>query len=409
MVVANPPYMGSKQMNALLSQFMKDMYPVAKSDLFAGFIERCTNLAAPRGAVAMITMQSWMFLSSYEKLRASLLTNQRITSMLHLGARAFDSIGGEVVSSTAFVLANVPTEGRNPTVSRVGTFIRLVDGTSEAEKVTALNTALEARTNEADFHLASDADFTTIPGSPIVYWLSEKMRSSFSAGKMLGDIATLRQGLATADNNRFLRQWWEVSRARTAFACTSREEAKSSGARWFPYNKGGEFRKWYGNQEHVVNWEDDGAEIADFKPRAVIRNPGTYFSPSVSWSKVSSGAPAFRAYPPGFIYDVAGTSIFTTTVPERLGLLAFANSRTASEQLAAVAPTLNYEVGQVAALPVERAVDDEVVGLASAAITHAKADWDCSETSWEFTRNPLIEVSALEQSKRVTQSTPGDS
>ena len=161
------------------------MYPVAKSDLFAGFIERCTNLAAPRGAVAMITMQSWMFLSSYEKLRASLLTNQRITSMLHLGALRlrFNRWRGRV--PTAFVLANVPTEGRNPTVSRVGTFIRLVDGTSEAEKVTALNTALEARTNEADFHLASDADFTTIPGSPIVYWLSEKMRGVFTSGDRL--------------------------------------------------------------------------------------------------------------------------------------------------------------------------------------------------------------------------------
>ncbi len=227
---------------------MKDEYPDSKSDLFAGFIERCTTLAGPRGTGAMITMQSWMFLSSYEKLRASLLAKQWIASMLHLGARAFDSIGGEVVSSTAFVLTNVPPEAQGSARKRAGTFIRLVDGTSEAEKVAALSAALDVQRKEAGFHLASDADFTAIPGSPIVYWLSERMRGSFSTGKPLSEVANLRQGLATADNNRFLRQWWEVSRARSAFACTSREEAAASGARWFPYNKGGDFRRWYGNQ-----------------------------------------------------------------------------------------------------------------------------------------------------------------
>lgn len=153
----------------MATQFMKDEYPHSKSDLFAGFIERCTSFAGPRGTVAMITMQSWMFLSSYEKLRASLLTKQRIASMLHLGVRAFDSIGGEVVSSTAFVLANVPLEAQSSARQRTGTFVRLVDGTSEAEKMAALSVALETRTKEAGFHLASDTDFTAIPGSPIVY------------------------------------------------------------------------------------------------------------------------------------------------------------------------------------------------------------------------------------------------
>ncbi len=398
MVVANPPYMGSKQMNALLSQFMKDMYPVAKSDLFAGFIERCTNLAAPRGAVAMITMQSWMFLSSYEKLRASLLTNQRITSMLHLGARAFDSIGGEVVSSTAFVLANVPTEGRNPTVSRVGTFIRLVDGTSEAEKVTALNTALEARTNEADFHLASDADFTTIPGSPIVYWLSEKMRGVFTSGDRLGAVATLAVGLQTGDNSRFLRQWWEVSRARTAFACTSREEAKSSGARWFPYNKGGEFRKWYGNQEHVVNWEDDGADIRVFgaecggRPRSRAQNTDTYFSPSVSWSDISSGEAAFRRYPHGFIHDSTGHSGFGDGILlDRIAMLL--NSSYVMKVMQVVAPTMHFHIGYVGLVPVAHGVVEGLpTGPIADLVETARADWDTAETSWDFVMNPLVSI-----------------
>ncbi len=186
------------------TQFMKGSYPDSKSDLFAGFIERCSSLAGSRGAVAMITMQSWMFLSSYEKLRASLLLKQRITSMLHLGARAFDSIGGEVVSSTAFVLANVPPEKRGAAERRAGTFVRLVDGASEAEKVAGLTKALEVRASEVGFHLASDADFTAVPGSPIVYWLSEKMRAAFKTGRPLGDVAEPNQGLITADNDRFL-------------------------------------------------------------------------------------------------------------------------------------------------------------------------------------------------------------
>ncbi|MDR2895077.1 MAG: hypothetical protein LBV30_00260, partial [Propionibacteriaceae bacterium] len=234
---------------------MKEEYPTGKADLFAGFMLRCTKLAGARGAVAMITMQSWMFLSSYESLRASLLTDQQIISMLHLGARAFDSIGGEVVSATAFVLVNVPPERRYHARKHMGMFLRLVDGTSEAEKIAALRTALGSRTRDAGFYAASQPDFTGIPGSPIVYWLSEKMRAVFREGKALGSVAALAVGLQTGDNSRFLREWWEVSQMRSAFACMSREEAAASGARWFPYNKGGDFRKWYGNQEHVVNWE----------------------------------------------------------------------------------------------------------------------------------------------------------
>ena len=239
----------------------------------------------------------------------------------------------------------------------------------------------------------AQSDYAVIPGSPIVYWLSEKMRAALSSGRPLSKIADLRQGMATADNNRFLRQWWEVSRSRTTFGCESREKAAVAGTRWFPYNKGGAFRKWYGNQEHVVNWENDGAELFSFRPRSVIRNPTTYFSPSVSWSKVSSGVPAFRAYPAGFIFDVAGTSIFAPNSRDRLGLLGLANSRMALEQLAAVAPTLNYEVGQVAGLPVVEADADQVVRLASSAVATAKDDWNSFETSWEFQECPLVELS----------------
>ncbi|MGO0605698.1 BREX-1 system adenine-specific DNA-methyltransferase PglX [Brevibacterium linens] len=402
-VVANPPYMGSKQMNAMLAQFMKDEYPCSKSDLFAGFIERCTHLAGPQGTVAMITMQSWMFLSSYEKFRASLLTKQRITSMLHLGARAFDSIGGEVVAATAFVLANVPVETRSPANKCAGTFLRLVDGTSEAEKVAALGAALEARTKDAGYHLASDADFMAIPGSPIVYWLSEKMRSAFKAGRQLGQLAELLVGLRTGDNSRFMRHWWEVSRARLALGCASLEDAKVSGRRWFPYNKGGSFRKWYGNQEHVVNWEDDGREVEEGlairypymvpKGKTLVRGQGRdrYFSPSVSWSDISSGEAAFRRYPQGFIYANTGHSGFgSDELLDRVTLLM--NSAYGTSALKILAPTMHFDIGYVGLVPVVSGLDELTTGSLAQLVEVAKSDWDSSETSWGFTTNPLVQV-----------------
>ncbi|WOQ17831.1 Eco57I restriction-modification methylase domain-containing protein [Raineyella sp. W15-4] len=368
------------------TQFMKDEYPTGKSDLMTAFMVRAQLLSAPRGVWAMINLPSWMSLKSFEDLRHDLLQDQRIVSMVHLGRGIFGSDFGTV----AFVVDNA-----RPRTAR-GVYRRLFEQHVDVRSVAAIEALF--RDSTYNRYEVSQVDFAAIPGAPIVYWLSEKMRGSFTAGKPLGEVANLRQGLATADNNRFLRQWWEVSGSRTAFASTSREEAAASGARWFPYNKGGEFRKWYGNQEHVVNWENDGAEIRTFgtedggRPRSRAQNTDTYFSPSVSWSKVSSGAPAFRAYPSGFIYDVAGTSIFVTTSQERAGLLSFTNSQVAFEQLAAIAPTLNYEVGQVAGLPVADASAEDGVSLAAEAIDVARSDWDSFETSWGFVRNPLVEL-----------------
>ena len=387
--IANPPYMGSKQMNALLSQFLKKNCPDSKSDLFAAFMERCTDLAVPGGAVAMITMQSWMFLSSYEKLRKSLLERQHISSMLHLGARAFDSIGGEVVSSTAFVLTNQLAESFIEESAKTGVYIRLVDGSSEQEKIASLSTALSERISETDFYLASSSDFAMVPGSPIVYWLSENMLRGFAEHDPLGSVTALAVGLQTGDNNRFLRQWWEVSSIRTAFACTSREEATASGARWFPYNKGGEFRKWYGNQEFVVNWENDGEEVSDFRPRSVIRNPDTYFSPSVSWSDISSGEAAFRRYPVGFIHDSTGHSGFgLDDLLDRTALLL--NSRYVLELMEVLAPTLHFHIGYVGLVPVAAGATALDIDVLEDLVNTSRADWNSFETSWNYERNPLI-------------------
>ncbi len=397
-VVANPPYMGSKQMNALLSQFMKDDYPESKSDLFAGFIERCTNLAGPRGTVAMITMQSWMFLSSYEKLRASLLTKQRITSMLHLGTRAFDSIGGEVVASTAFTLANIPPEFRAAARTRSGSFVRLVDGTSEAEKVAALSTALEVRTREAGFHRASDSDFTAIPGSPIVYWLSDKLRASFSIGRPMSRIGSPKAGMHGGDVNRFARRWYEVGEQRSIRDAGSAAEVHATGRKWVGLNKGGSFRKWYGNQEYVLAFDVENYEILKVSGNK-LPSRDFYFLPSVSWSKVSSGSPAFRMYPKGFVFDVSGTPVFGGE-NDLLDICAIANSEPARQLLAAMAPTLNFEIGQVASLPI---VGTDVLDPGHTRIrrliARSKTDWDSGETSWSFTGNRLValRLETLEQ------------
>jgi hypothetical protein len=370
---------------------MKDRYPEGKADLFAAFIERCTSLVGPRGAAAMITMQSWMFLSSYEKLRASLLAHQSITSMLHLGARAFDSIGGEVVSSTAFVLMNVPLESRASVRKRPGAFIRLVDGNSEAEKIAALAAALAVRTKDVGFHQASDADFTAIPGSPIVYWLSEKMRAAFGIGRPMSQIGSPKAGMHGGDVARFTRRWYEVSEQRSFRYAESTEDVHATDRRWVGLNKGGSFRKWYGNQEYVLAFDDENYEVLKVSGNK-LPSREYYFLPSVSWSKVSSGAPAFRMYPTGFVFDVSGTPVFGSN-SDLLDICSIANSEPARRLLEAMAPTLNFEIGQVAALPIVSIADlDPGHERVESLIARAKGDWNSQETSWEFAGSPIVEL-----------------
>ena len=382
---------------------MKESFPEGKSDLFAAFIQRCTGLASKRGLSAMITMQSWMFLSSFEKLRRSLLCNQWIVSMLHLGTRAFDSIGGEVVSSTAFVIENVPPSRRGTASTRCGSFVRIVDGKSEAEKIVMLDRARHTREARDGFHGASPEDFTVIPGSPIVYWLSEKMRTTFKEGRSLGEMAELLVGLRTGDNTRFLRFWWEVAQDRTTLDCTSLAEAKASGRRWFPYNKGGSFRRWYGNHEYVVNWENDGREIeeglAERYPymvpagQSVLRGQGRsrYFSPSVSWSDISSGEAAFRRYPGGFIHDSTGHSGFgEPSTLDRVAILM--NSTFAAQALQVLAPTMHFHIGYVGQVPVASDVERLCTERMDKLVERSKRDWDEYETSWDFRSNPLVTI-----------------
>ena len=391
-VVANPPYMGSSSFNPFVAKWIKKSYPDSCRDLCTAFVERGYGLAKERGYAAMVTMQSWMFLGSFERMRKRMIERAGIVSMTHIGPRAFDAIGGEVVNVTAAVLHNAPLAGE-------GTYIRLVDVAGSEPKRAAL---LEAVRNPGCgwFHRADASTFHDIPGSPIAYWASEAVHDAFNVGIPLSNIEPPRQGLATSDNGRFLRKWWETSNNRISFDSISRDDAQNSGLRWFPIIRGGEYRKWYGNLSEIVNWENDGAEMKDAvmakytylnNPNFVIKNPDCYFQPAISWSKISSGSIAFRFEPAGMLFEVAGPCIFANE-EDLPYLLAAVNTSTMHSIATLLSPTLNFEVGQIATYPIIKSeIDQENVRSTVISLQQAsKTDWDSQEVSWGFKRNPLV-------------------
>lgn len=382
-LIANPPYLGMRKVKDPLKRFANKHYKRSSTDLCTMFIERAASLAQRRGAIGMITMHAWMFLDSYRELRPWMLSAMSIDSMAHLGTRAFDSIGGEVVQTTAFTTTNASCDA-----DRAGVYLRLVDGRNEAEKAQLLCEAAANNDHMLRFE-TSASTLAVIPGRPIVYWASRQMLNAFEAGVPLGEVAPAKQGLATADNERFLRQWFEVSGDRSYKQASDREDAQASGARWFPYNKGGQFRRWWGNQDYVLNWKDGGRELWEFRPRSVIRNPDFYFRNSVSWSKVTAGTIAFRMYPKGFVFDVAGTSLYANSLVKNMEILALVNSSVAFNVLSMIAPTVNFEVGQIAAIP---CIEPRNFNLAPVErlIEIFRVDWDARETSWDFARPPYL-------------------
>jgi len=395
--VANPPYMGSKQMNALLSQFMKAKYPQVKQDLYGAFVYRGIELADATGLLAIVIGDTWMSIKSFEAMRLRLLDGHSFGSFVHL--RDVSNHPDIFGANAAFVLSMAGKRSDH------APFIRLTPLGSE-RKEQDLRAALAERTPDSGFHQASGDDFASIPGTPIVYWLSEKMRAAFKVGKPLGELTELLVGLRTGDNDRFMRQWWEVSQDRTMFDCESLEGADSSGRRWFPYNKGGAFRRWYGNQEHVINWEHDGREIEEGlaerypymvpKGKKLVRGQGRdrYFSASVSWSDISSGEAAFRRYPQGFIHDSTGHSGFgDPRMLDQITLLL--NSSFVMAVMKVVAPTLHFHIGYVGLVPVAGEIKELPTASVNRLVETSREDWNVAETSWEFIRNPLIESSAL--------------
>lgn len=383
-VVTNPPYMGISGMGEKLANYVKKTCPDGKSDLFAVFIERCRDMIEENGYQAMITQHAWMFLFSFEKLRVKILGIE-IVNMAHLGARAFDEIGGEVVQTTCFVLRKMSARKYK------GVYCRLIEPTSEKSK----EDMFLARANR---YFAKQEDFSKIPGTPVAYWLSTKLIEDFSTNTVLKLNGDTRQGMATSDNNRFLRLWMEVSNGRLGLGCASAEEALKVHKKWYPYNKGGEYRKWYGNIDYVINYENDGEEVKAYASSLykvatrTIKSISEYFKPCLSWSKISSGTIAFRYYPKGFIFDVAGCCIFYKNKNLMDYHFGFINSKVARCFLEAISPTLNYEAGHIASLPIiEKASEQLNIGvLVTKNIDMSKDDWDAYEISWDFKRNPLI-------------------
>ena len=383
-VVTNPPYMGASNMSAKLSAFVKKNYADTKSDLFACCVSQFTKLALPHGYIGFLTPYVWMFISSYEKLRKYIIEEKTIITLIQFEYSAFEEA---TVPICTFVLWNTHSDKKSP-------YLRLTEyrGGMEVQRQKALE-AIATHNKDMYFETYARA-FEKIPGRPIAYWVSEAMLSAFSNGISLGEIADSKQGLATGENDRFVRLWQEVDKERINFQAESNLDFAKSNRKWAPYNKGGEFRKWYGNNTHIVNWENDGTEIKSFtdskgKLRSRPQNLMFYFRESFTWSLISSSVAAFRYKPHGHIFDIAGMSGFSRN--NLLYLLALCNTKFSMKVLEIIAPTLNYQCGDIANIPV--IIDEEhraeIENLAQENISISRADWDAFETSWDFQSHPL--------------------
>lgn len=381
-VVTNPPYMGSGGMHSDLKKYLKKEYPDEKSDLFAVFMEVTRKLSKRNGFVGTINQQSWMFISSFEKLRLKSLKNQMIINMIHLGTRAFKEIGGEVVQNTTFVLRNIPIQ------KHTGTYIRMVDiKNAEEKKRNFLNKKL--------YFNAMQKDFRKIPGSPVSYWISKDTLSIFDLDS-LETVSEPRMGLTTGDNNNYLRLWYEVNHNTIGWKM-NREDAESSGLKWFPYNKGGEFRKWFGNQEFVVNWYNDGYEMRTKKHPTVDRirahnfNLEYNFRKHLTWNDVTSGTLSFRAFNNGFLFDSSAAVAFVDNNRYHY-LLGYLNTKLVNEISKLLNPTMHFKLGDFKKIPYvydkEKAPTVEL--LVQKNISISNYDWDSFETSWHFKEHPFL-------------------
>lgn len=394
-VVANPPYMGGKGMHALIKKFANDDYPDAKSDLFACFIERGYTLAKNMGHTALVTMQSWMFLSSYEKMRERLLREKTITTMAHLGPRAFGTISGEVVQTTAFAMRNRSIHNYKPV------FFRLLNGDEEQKKCALVR-------GEMRFDTTPQSELEKIPGSPVAYWVGDQLRAQFMQNVPFEKFAKPRIGMRTGDNDRFLRRWFEVDLGKANFDASSAPAAADSGKMWFPYQKGGTFRKWSGNLEYVVNWHNDGFDIKSETLKNYpqlswdnlgwkISNEKFYFQRALTWTATSSSSFAARIAEVGCLFDVKGSF----AVPHETQLrscLSFLCSPVVQYLVQCLNPTLETQPRDLAILPYHNesiasrmpAIDQ----LADSLVLIAKSDWNTYEHSWDFQSLPILNASS---------------
>ena len=373
-VVTNPPYMGGKGFSPKLKTYIEKNYKDSKSDLFAVFIERCNDFTKKNCYTSMITMQSWMFLSSFETLRKNIIEKTEIKSLNHLGTRAFSEIGGEVVSTVAWISKKISPQNE-------GTYIRLVDYNNAELKEQEFY-------NKANYFQAKQKDFEKIPGSPIAYWVSDKVREIFE-NKLIGNLFPVKKGADTGNNDLFLKMWNEINFKKSGVNIGTEKEKKEFKGKWVPYNKGGEFRKWYGNLEYFINWENDGYDLKNSK--ANLRSPQLYFKEGITWNALSSSKTSARKST-NSIFDSAGSSMFPKK-EEIEYYLAFMNSKIVDYLLKILNPTLNYGAGTISNLPdVNNKNYTEVIKNKSQQnIDISKEEWDSRETSWDFEKLSLID------------------
>ena len=382
-VVTNPPYMSNKGMSPKLSLYVQNTYKDGKVDMYAVFMLVCKRMTRKKGHLSMITQHSWMFLSSQRELRANMY-NMRLVNMVHLGSRAFDEIGGEVVQTTTFVLS---PQGMDNYISN---FIRLVDIAGQEEKRNAFF-LLDNR------HLATLHSIKEIPEAPLAYWLSEKAADILRNNHLFDNIAKTRAGMITGNNEMFVRMWFEVSRENSKYDCKSREDAIESKCKWFPYSKGGEFRKWYGNNDCVVNWENDGYVMRNYKDEkgnipAHAFNLDYIFRNNVCWNSLSSNRFSARYTEYGYLYDAGGSFASVPAGKEKI-YLGFLNSCVAFYYLSALNPTMNFQKGNVGNLPVvdfEGEFSAKVESTVHSCTLLSRMDWDSYEYSWDFQHHPLL-------------------
>ncbi|WP_205503391.1 BREX-1 system adenine-specific DNA-methyltransferase PglX [Rufibacter psychrotolerans] len=383
-VAANPPYMGQGSMNGKLKAYVDKKYASAKSDLMTVFIKSCEHFSIGNGLIGMITIQSWMFLSSFKKVREQVLIDNYVQSLIQIGYNSFPELNSKVAQCCSFIIQKAKCN------NRMGIYYNLNDAPQSADK----NLVFIDKSKKEEFYRKLQSDFFKVPDSPISFWIEESTINCFEIHAPLNQVASIKQGLATSDNARFRRDWQEVNFRKTSILTPQ--------AKWFPYNSGGEYRKWYGNHYYLVNWEKDGMEIKACvddkgKQRSRPQNVDFYFKESISWTKVTTRGLAFRYFPEGFIFDVAGCSVFTGDHNRLIFLCGLMNSALKKLFVDSISPTINYEVGQVSAFPVKEITKEilqEVNPIVEECISIAKQDWDNREYSWNFQINPLIAKSA---------------
>ena len=380
--ITNPPYMQASKMPKDLKAYVTSNYVDSKSDLFAVFIERLAKFVGSNGLYAMITQHQWMFLSSFERLRNK-INKQSIINMAHLGTKAFEEIGGEVVQTTAFVMQNAQMS------DYVGAFVRLVNYDSQKKKQVAYLNAVNS-TESKNVYRTNQSIFEQIDGQPIAYSISKQEFKTFLNNPSLGSEALVRKGMFTGDNKYFFRKWFEIDKNFISLKLVANDEVPAK--HYVPVNKGGAYRKWYGNHDTILKFDADS--FAKIGKNQGHRSPELYFHPSVTWTKITSGAPSFRYTDVGFINNDASMSVFNASKESLLYELAVLNTKVSQRFLNLLNESLNFTAGDISRIPikdVELHKHASVVQLVETLIAISKSDWDTFESSWDFRAHPLIQ------------------